>query len=316
MAPRNPEKLAKKGAYLQKVKNLVRCSNNILIITADHVGSKQMQDIRVALRGKATVVMGKNTMIRFALNAYSVEYPDEDIAPLMSVVNGNMGFVFCKEGYMDEVRKIVLSSKVPAAAKAGVIAPRDVIIPAGSTGMDSSQTSFFQSLNIPTKIVKSQVEIVSDVHIIKKGMKVQASEQALLTKLNIKPFEYGLKISHFYENGGVFDSAVLDMTDEVIASKLAVAVSFVAAFSRQVNIPTEASVPHILGCAFKNCASLCAGIDYEFDQIAAFKQFLADPSKFASSAVAAAPSVAAPVAAATVEEPEEEEADMGFDLFD
>ena len=51
-----------------------------------------------------------------------------------------------------------------------------------------------QALNIPTKINKGSVEIVSDVKLITAGDKVGASEATLLAKLGIKPFSYGLII--------------------------------------------------------------------------------------------------------------------------
>lgn len=74
-------------------------------------------------------------------------------------------------------------------------------VPAGPTGLDPSQTSFFQALSIPTKIQKGQIEIVSDVPLIKPGDKVTASQAALLQKLNIRPFNYGLKVENVYDNG-------------------------------------------------------------------------------------------------------------------
>lgn len=49
-----------------------------------------------------------------------------------------------------------------------------------------------QALNIPTKINRGTVEIVSDVHLIKEGEKVGGSEATLLSKLGIRPFSYGL----------------------------------------------------------------------------------------------------------------------------
>ena len=49
-----------------------------------------------------------------------------------------------------------------------------------------------QALNIPTKINRGTVEIVSDVHLIKQSEKVGGSEATLLSKLGIKPFSYGL----------------------------------------------------------------------------------------------------------------------------
>jgi large subunit ribosomal protein LP0 len=81
--------------------------------------------------------------------------------------------------------------QVPAGAKAGTLAPTDVFVPPGPTGLDPGQTGFFQALNIATKIVKGSIEIVAQVHLIKKGDKITSSAVALLSKLDIKPFFYG-----------------------------------------------------------------------------------------------------------------------------
>ena len=42
---------------------------------ADNVGSKQMQQIRMSLRGKAVVLMGKNTMMRKAIRGHLENNP-------------------------------------------------------------------------------------------------------------------------------------------------------------------------------------------------------------------------------------------------
>ncbi len=81
-----------------------------------------------------------------------------------------------------------------APARAGAIAPIDVLIPASNTGLGPEKTSFFQALSIATKISRGTIEMISEVHIIKFGEKVGASEAALLQMLKIFPFSYGLKI--------------------------------------------------------------------------------------------------------------------------
>nr|GEX68219.1 pleiotropic drug resistance protein 2-like [Tanacetum cinerariifolium] len=76
---------------------------------------------------------------------------------------------------------------VGAPAYVGLIAPVDVVVPPGNTGLDPSQTSLFQVLNIPIKINKGTVEIATPVDLIKKGERVGSSETALLAKLGIRP---------------------------------------------------------------------------------------------------------------------------------
>jgi large subunit ribosomal protein LP0 len=51
-------------------------------------------------------------------------------------------------GDLAEVKKILDSQVREAPARIGSIAPADVTVPAGPTGMDPKQTSFFQALNI------------------------------------------------------------------------------------------------------------------------------------------------------------------------
>lgn len=81
-----------------------------------------------------------------------------------------------------------------APAKAGSLAPIDVFVPPQNTGLGPEKTSFFQALSIATKISKGTIEILSEVHLIKKDDKVGFSEAALLQMLKVFPFSYGLKI--------------------------------------------------------------------------------------------------------------------------
>lgn len=316
-------KLARKNAYIEKLINLVESSPSALMVGVDNVGSKTMQNIRIALRGKCQVLMGKNTMIRFALRKRIAETEDEGLARLLTHVQGNFGFIFCNEGQQDFCRKVLDDNKVPAAAKFGTEAPIDVGLPAGPSGLEPSQTSFFQALNIPTKIVKGMIEITSDVKLITKGEKVSLSAQTLLGKLGVKPFQYGMIVQSVYQDGTVFDAAVLDITDDVIIQKFMTGVNHVAALGREIGIPTEAALPHMMTNAFKNLVGACIDIDFGFPKADEIKAILSDPEALAKmqAAAASAPAAgkaggAAPAAAAAAAPPEEEEEDMEFDLFD
>lgn len=115
------------------------------------------------------------------------------ICRILPYIRGNVGFVFTN-GDLVEVRDKLLENKVRAPAKPGALAPLDVIIPAQNTGLGPEKTSFFQALAIATKISKGTIEIINDVHILKDGDRVGASEATLLNMLNISPFSYGLQV--------------------------------------------------------------------------------------------------------------------------
>merc|ERR1719299_364191 len=118
-------------------------------------------------------------MMRKAIRGHMSNNPD--LEKLLPHIRGNVGFVFTKEDLI-EVRDMLLANKVRAPAKAGALAPLDVIVPAQNTGMGPEKTSFFQALSIPTK---STIEIIQDVPLIKAGDKVGMSEATLLNMLKI-----------------------------------------------------------------------------------------------------------------------------------
>jgi len=303
-----------KANYFTKLENLLEDYPKCFIVGADNVGSKQMQEIRIALRGKAVVLMGKNTMMRKAIRGYMEKNPD--LERLLPHIKMNVGFVFTKEELVT-VRDMLLANKKAAPAKAGAIAPVDVTIPAQNTGMGPEKTSFFQALQIPTKITKGTIEIIQDVPIIKIGDKVGASEATLLNMLKISPFTYGLLIQKVYENGSIFDPEILDITDDDIKNRFMAGVANVAAVCLSINYPTIASVPHSIVNGMKNLLAVAAVTDITFKEAETLKEFLADPSKFAAAAPAAAAEAAPAAAAAKEPEPEsEEDDDMGFGLFD
>merc|ERR1719513_394912 len=266
-----------------------------------------MQNIRQALRGKAVVLMGKNTMMRKAIRGHLESNPG--LEKLLPIIKNNVGFVFTKED-LSEIRQVLLDHKVQAPARAGAVAPLDVKVPAQTTTLGPEKTSFFQALSIPTKITKGTIEILNEVNLIKAGEKVGQSESTLLNMLNISPFTYGLIVENGYDSGTIFSPAVLDITDDDIKASFMSGVRNVAALSLAINFPTAASAPHSIVNGFKNLLAIAVETDINFAEAEQTKEYLKDPSKFAVAAVAApAAEEAKPAAAAKPAESEEESDD-------
>jgi large subunit ribosomal protein LP0 len=305
------KKWIRKSAYWTKLNSALDEYNNILIIGVDFVGSKQMQQVRIALRGKGIVLMGKNTLIRKVLRERAEKNPA--LESLMPYVFGNIGFVFTN-GDLNALRSIVTANKVPAGAKSGVIAPIDVVIPPGPTGLDPGQTSFFQTLNIGTKIVKGSIEMTVASKVCTKGEKITASAVALLNKLNIRPFEYGITVDTVYENGATYSVKVLDMGDSELVNMFTNAASKAAAVSFALGYINQVTLPHSFGRAFRMIAAIALQTDYDFDEMKAVKEAIANPGSAAPAAAATAAKPAAAAAKAPEPEPEEEAA-PAVDLF-
>ncbi|RSH85753.1 ribosomal protein P0 (A0) (L10E) [Saitozyma podzolica] len=310
---------AEKEVYFTKLKALLEQYPSIFIVNIDNVSSQQLHMIRVSLRGKGVVLMGKNTMVRRAVRGFLGEFPQfEKVLPF---IKGNIGFVFTS-GDLKDIREIIVSNKVAAPARAGAVAPNDVFVPAGNTGMEPGKTSFFQALGIPTKIARGTIEIVNDVQVVSAGNKVGTSEATLLNMLNISPFTYGMTVVQVYDNGAVFPSAILDIEESTLLSQFTSGISTIAAISLAIGIPTVPSVVHSLVNSYKNLLAVSLATDYEFEGSKKLKEYLANPEAFAAAAAPAAsesaPAAAGEAAPAAKEEEKEEseDDDMGFGLFD
>jgi len=300
-----------KANYFQKLEDAIRNHSKFLLVNADNVTSKQFAQIRQNTRGRATIVMGKNTMMKKVIAGLLSEFPEYEA--VQNKLVQNVGFIFTNED-LKAIRDEVLENKIAAPARAGAIAPVSVVVPAQNTGLGPEKTSFFQALSIQTKIARGTIEIVSDVPLLKVGDKVGMSEATLLNMLKIYPFSYGLRAVACFEEGSIFDPEILDITEEDIRAKFMAGVNRVAAASLQIGYPTVVSAPHSIANGLKKLLAVAAATDITFPQAEKMKAYLADPSAFAS---------AAPVAAAeeTKEEAKKEESedesdsDMGFDLF-
>jgi large subunit ribosomal protein LP0 len=279
-----------KNNFFNRLEKLVQEFPKVLVVTVDNVGSKQMQQIRIALRGSGEILMGKNTLIRKCLRSFLEKNPQ--LENLLPWIRGNVGFVFTNQD-LRKVKDLVLANKVKAPAKAGAIAPVDVWVPAGNTSHGPEKTSFYQALAIPTKISRGTIEILNDVHLIKKGEKVGASEATLLNMLNVSPFSYGLVLTQIYEDGATYDPAVLDISLDDIRARFLSGVRNIASLSLQIGYPTLASVPHSLVNGLKKLIAVAAVTDITFPAAEKTKAYLANPTAFAAAAPAAAPKAAA-----------------------
>ncbi|GJT98497.1 60S acidic ribosomal protein P0 [Tanacetum coccineum] len=317
-------KADKKVAYDVKLCQLLDEYSQVLVVAADNVGSNQLQIIRQGLRGDGDsfILMGKNTMMKRSVRIHSEKTGNVAYLNLIPLLVGNVGLIFTK-GDLKEVRELVAKYKVGAPARVGLVALVDVVVPPGNTGLDPSHTSFFQVLNIPTKINKGTVEIITPVELIKKGDKVGSSEAALLAKLGIRPFSYGLVVNSVYDNGSVFSPAVLDLTEDDLIDKFAMGVSMLTSLALAVHYPTIAAALYMLINGYKNVLALAVGTGYSFPLADWVKEYLEDPTRFAVAAPCAAASGAASTAAeaAPAEEKDDEPADesdddLTFSLFD
>jgi len=194
---------------------------------------------------------------------------------IIGQLKGNTSIIFTNNE-LGEVIDVLNSQVREAPARVGSIAPKDVVVPAGFTGLDPKETAFFQKLNIMTKIVKAKIEIINDVKIIVEGDKVQPGQAALLNKLKIKPFEYRMTVKTVMMDGNMFEPQVLNISSEDVLASFQKGVSNLTALSLGSGYVTPMAAPHLVMHAFKNLAAVSFATDYSFPQAEALKNAAAN----------------------------------------
>jgi len=135
-----------KAKYTMRLTQYLDDYPKVFVVGADNVGSRQMQKIRVSLRGHAVIMMGKNTMMRKTIRGQISR--NANLEKLLSHVYENVGFVFTKED-LSSIREKLLENKVAAPARAGAIAPVDVTIPAQVTNLGPEKNQLLSSITNP-----------------------------------------------------------------------------------------------------------------------------------------------------------------------
>lgn len=306
--------------YAERMNRMMDTYSRVLFCSLDNVRSEQMHAIRKALRGKGEVLVGKKTMqkkiISNRVESDNASKMDKFLHATLCEQNklvGNLALVFTNED-VASVQAILSSFRVQAPARVGAVAPCDVTVPAGNTGLEPTATSFFQALNVQTKIVKGTVEITADKKVLAVGDKVDSSVAALLQKLNISPFYYSAEVVFYIQDSLLFTAEDLSLTSKTIEDSFASALANLTAVSLATGILTEASFPHAITDGFKNLLAATLETDYSFEEYNGAK--LRDDIKSGKVSAAAAPAAAAAAPAAAAAKPaaveEDEEEDFGF----
>jgi len=308
---------ARKEQLAVDLEELFDTYSKLFVVTVDNVTSNQLHEIRKSMRGKAVIFCGKNTQIRRILRKLE-ENGRPELEKLRNIIKLNVALVFTN-GSLPEVRDLIVDNKMPSAAKAGCTAQCAVTIPKGITALEPSMTSFLQALNIGSKITKGVIEIINDVQVFGEGDRVDASQAALLQKMGIMPFQYGLVPVWVFDQGSVFEPKILDISDTEIVGCFLGCLKETVAVSVELNMPTQASVPFSVLLAFTNCLAIAAETEFSFKEAEDMKGYLKDPSAFASAvgpATATSGGGGGAPAAAAAKESSEDDMPAAGGLFD
>ncbi|MDD1775937.1 MAG: 50S ribosomal protein L10 [Candidatus Methanomethylicus sp.] len=222
---------------------------------ADLKGLKasQLQILKKKFKDDMEIHIAKNTLVKRAIRKLTDQYKDVD--DISKYLVGANAFVFSKKNPFF-LYLMFEKNKVESAASPGDIAPNDIMVSAGNTGLQPGPIlSKFGAAKIPTKIQDGNVWIANDVVAAEKGAAINADLADLLSKLGLKPIMVGLKLKMGYD-GGVIPIEILGINLEEYRANVSEAARSAVNLSVSIAYPTPETTVLLIIKAFGEAKSV------------------------------------------------------------
>ena len=240
---------------LAEVTEQVKSRSVVGIVDMHSMPAGQLHDIRGKLKGKARIRMVKKAVLVRALEAAGKK-------ELLGFVRGQPTLLLSDMNPF-ELARLIETSKSPAAAKPGDVAPKDIVVPAGPTPFGPVPViGEFQKVKIPVGVEGEKIAVKSDTVVAKAGTRIEKPVADILVKLGIQPMEIKLNLLAAWDSGTVYESDVLFVPLEEYVQRLQSAHS--AAFNLAVAMGwlTPETVKPVLAKAYREAKALAVAVGW------------------------------------------------------
>ena len=293
----------------------------VAVVSMEGIGATQLQSMRAGLRGHAKVRMAKNKLLKLALAEAAASKPG--VEQLESAIDGQCAIVATDLNPFKLFNKLK-ATQTPAPAKAGQLAPMDIVVPEGPTPFGPGPIiGELQKLGLPAQIMNGKIVVKKNTTVVKAGEPISADLAAMLPKLEILPMVVGMDARAVYGDGIVYSRSVLDVPADYYPSMFATAAHNALALAVDIVYPAKETIVPLVTKAYRSTyalsleaaiptsetiGALFAKADSQMLALASASGYTSDAIAGKLSAIPAASASAAESAPAEkVEEPEEEQ---------
>jgi large subunit ribosomal protein L10 len=217
---------------------------SIGVVDVTGIPSRQLQDMRRELHGTAALRVSRNTLVVRAL-----EEVDDGLEELTQYVEGQVGLIGTNDNPFGLYKQLE-ASKTPAPINAGEVAPNDVVIPEGDTGVDPGPfVGDLQQVGANARIEGGSIKVVEDSTVLEAGEEVSADLANVLGELGIEPKEVGLDLRGVFSDGVLFAPEELEIDVDAYRTDIQSAASAARNLSINAEYPTAQTAPSMLAKA-------------------------------------------------------------------
>jgi large subunit ribosomal protein L10 len=225
--------------------------DSVGVVDLTGIPSQQLQDMRRDLYGTAELRVSRNTLLERAL-----EEVDSGFEQLTGYISGHVGLIGTNDNPFGLYKQLE-ASKTSAPINAGEIAPNDIVIPEGDTGVDPGPfVGELQAVGANARIQEGSIQVMEDSTVLEAGEEVSADLSNVLSEMGIEPKEVGLDLRAVYADGVLFEPEDLELDAEQYQSDVETAVARARNLAINSVFPTAQTLPAVLGKASGEAKSL------------------------------------------------------------
>lgn len=236
----------KKIRIVQELKRLMKEYPIVGVVNMENLPAPQLQQLRRSLRGTVEMHMARRRLTQMAL-----EQAGNGLDKLTAHLGGMPALLFTKDNPF-KLYKISQQNKSSAPAKAGQVAPKDIVIQAGPTPFAPGPViSELGAVGLKTGVEAGKVVIKQDAVLCKKGETIKPKVAEMLKRFGIEPMEIGLNIVAVFEKGVVFAGDQLAIDEDVFHSRLMEAINGARNLAVEAAYPARDVVELLIQKAFR-----------------------------------------------------------------
>ena len=231
-----------KREEVDELVDLIGSYDSVGVVNVTGIPSRQLQQMRHSMHGTAVLRMSRNTLLVRALEAV-----DEGVEVLVDEIDGQVGLVLTDENPFSLYRELE-ETKTAAPINAGEVAPNDIVIPAGDTGVDPGPfVGDLQQVGANARIQDGSIQVLEDSTVLEEGEEVSQQLSTVLSELGIEPKEVGLDLRAVYADGVLFEPEELAIDVDEYRTDVETAAARARNLSVEAAYPTARTAGALLG---------------------------------------------------------------------
>jgi large subunit ribosomal protein L10 len=268
MAPHTRTHYPKKKRLMYEELQRIPTEYNVIALSKmSKVRAAQLMTIRKKFRNDIKVRIVKN---KVAIRAFEKVKGVAGIENLRNQLEGQCALIFTNINPF-KLNLIFAQNKVFLPAKGGDIAPKEIFVPSGNTGITPGPVlSEFKTANVPTKIDQGTIWVTKDTMVAKPGDVISTPLASLLSKLNVKPVEAGISVNFAIAEGLQFKEQDLRLNLDEYREELARSFAQALALATEAGYMTPETVIPLLVKANQQAVSLASEAGYLTSETASF----------------------------------------------